>query len=339
MKGSKLFFSRVLRFINRFAPYIEVVVIFFTCDYFVDTQFADKWYGILLYAIPIGLLFRLVRWEIRCYQSRERVKETCRNKRVQGFSGSQGCGKTSFMLFNMYTLKSSNLFTNFPCKVRGKYTAKLDDKVLNLDESIPDGSVCAISEATLFFHNLINGPQGRFRKSEAVVLFGQQLHQQIIRHAYDGNLFYDSVDLSRLPQMLKDNFGLTNYMLGQGSVTLSFIVTPLLRLIAKPLGVDLRGSIRYWDVQQLEKIPESGYTFDLSTQEKGQVNKHYANLYRLCCWDSIYRFEYDDRFLHGLYAMLPEHKSEFWRNLEFSDKELRDIGYGYLLDYFTQKVK
>lgn len=334
----KRILGRLLRLVNRFAPAIECVLVFYCVDYVNRTQFEGEFLGVLLFALPIFLLYRLIKWEYICWQSRARVRDTCSNKRVQGFSGAQGCGKTSFMLFCLYTIKSPSIYTNFPCKIRGKYTNQLDFSILNMDRRIPEHSACAISEATMFFHNLINGPQGSRARSEAIVLYGQQLHQQIIRHAYDGNLFYDSVDLSRLPQMLKDNFGLTNYMLGQGSVTLSFLITPLLKLIAKPLGVDLRGSIRYWDVQQIEKIPEVGYTFDLSNQEKSVDDKHFANLYRIATWDSIYRFEYDDRFLRGLYAMLPEHISKAWKSLEFADDDLRDIGYGILLDFFNEKA-
>lgn len=331
-----IFASRFFRFLNRFAPYVELVLTYYVVDYQIRTTFADKSMAFLLYALPIIMLVRLIRWEWRCLQSRSVIKETALNKRVQGFSGFQGCGKTSFMLYTAYVLNSPHVFSNFPCKVRGKFAHQLTRPILDCDERVPEKSTLLQSEVTMLFHNLVNGAKN---KEEALKLYGQQLLQQIVRHAFDGFMFYDSVDLSRLPQMLKDNIGLTNYMLGQGSATLSFIITPILALLAKPFGVELKGSVRYWDLQQFERIPESGYVFDLSTQEKTQDNKHYANLLRVCTWDSIQRFDYDDRFLRGLYAMLPEHVAKDWDTLIFDNDALRAIGYGFLLDFFEQKAQ
>ncbi len=333
----RFYIGRFLRLINRFAPYLEIALVFYCVRSVAENQLSDKWYSVFLYIIPVFLLYRVLKWEFTCFKSVDIVKNTAYNRRVQGFQGPQGAGKTSFMLFSMYVLKAPEYYTNFPCKIRGKWCAKLDEAVINMDEKIPVNSVCAMSESTMFYHNLLSD----IKKADEVreKLYPQQLHQQIIRHTYDGNFFYDSVDLTRLPQLLRENISMTNYMLGQGSVTLSYIITPILKMLGKLVGVDLRGSIRYWDVQQLERIPEQGYCFDLSTQEKTTDDKHFANLVRLSCWDSIYRFEYDDRFLRGLYDKLPEHVQSYWNSIQFLPEELREIGYGQILDWFEKKYK
>ena len=54
--------------------------------------------------------------------------------------------------------------------------------------------------------------------------------------------------------------------------------------------------------------------------------------------NSVNYFEYDDRFLHGLYEKLPLNNSKLWETLKFSDSDLRDIGYGYLIDFFHKKT-
>lgn len=326
----------ILKFLNRLAPYAEVAIVWFCIDGLKE-QYQDKSYFILFYAIPILMLYRVLKWEWICFKSKDIIKTNALNSRVQGFGGKQGAGKTSFMLYSLYVIHSDNIYTNFPCKIRGKYTYQLDNKVLNLDERIPDNSCCAISEATMLFHNIVSG--GRGNVEETKDLYAQQLHQQIIRHLYDGNLFYDSVDLTRLPKMLKDNMGMTNFMLGQGSVKLSYFINPILNIFAKLLGFELSGSIRYWDLQQFEKIPEDGYTFDLSTQEKSTDLKHYANLLRISTWNSSLRFDYDDRFLRGLYVKLPEHVAKQWDSLKYCEQDLRDIGYGFLLEFFDEKLK
>lgn len=329
----KYIFGYVFRILNRLAPYLEILLLWWCCDLTYNTS--KKGVMILLYIIPIFLTYRLVKYEYKCIASRQIIKDTALNKRVQGFGGFQGCGKTSFMLYSMYVLNAKNYYTNFPCKIRGKYTKKLNNEILQLDNAVQENSVLGVSEATLFFHNLLTNYKN---KNELDNLFGQELHQQIIRHAYNGNLFYDSIDLTRMPQALRENIGLTNYMLGQHSKTFSFILTPLLSLIAKPFGIELHGNMRIWDVQQFEKIPENNYTFDLSNQEKDTNIKNYANLIEFCTWDSVNYFEYDDRFLHGLYEKLPLNNSKLWETLKFSDSDLRDIGYGYLIDFFNKKT-
>lgn len=335
LKIDKRFFIKALRIINRFAPYIEMAIFMFIALNYEKQS--DKWYRYLLFIPVVLYVIRVIKWEYKCFTSKGIIRTTALQKRVQGFSGAQGAGKTSFMLFSAYCIKPSNVYSNFPAKLRGKYTYKLYKSVLNLDTRIDDGSLLMISEATMLYHNCLNNNKS---KEEALKLYGQQLHQQIIRHCYDGNMFYDSVDLTRLPAMLKDNISLTNYLLGQRSVTLSFIVSPILNLISKKFfNYELFGSVRVWELQQFERIPEEGYTFDLSRQEKNTDTKNYANLLELCCWNDIQRFDYDDRFLRGIYMKLPQHNSRLWETLLYDEPILRELGYGELLDFFEAKLR
>lgn len=323
----------VLNFVNRFAHWIDLVIYYYIATYLNNTLESNL--RILAFALPIWHLVRVIKWEWRCMQSKSIIKETARNKRVQGFSGCQGAGKTSFMLYCAYVLKASNVYTNFPAKLRGKYTNMLDTSVLEMFEKIPDGSLLCLDEITMLYHNLMADT-----KNNAMLngMYAQQLQQQIVRHCYDGNMFYSSVDLNRLPQMLKENIGLTNYMLGQGSVTLSYVTGLIVGFVGSLFGLKLHNSIRYWDVQQLERIPEVGYTFDLSRQEKDTDTKNYANLIRFCSFTNNNRFDYDDRFLRGLYNKLQPHVNKLWTSLEYDEKLLNEIGYGHLIDFFNKRI-
>lgn len=328
----KEFACRFLAVLNRYSHFLDLILLYFFAKYLYAR--IDNSFNFLVYALPILQAWNICKWEWRVFKSNALIRTTARNKRVQGFSGSQGAGKTSFMLHTIYTIKAKDIFTNFPCRIRKKFSNKLSKEVLNLNEKISDGSVCAIDEATMLFNNRLVEMKDKEVLDD---MFAQQLHQQIIRHMYDGNLFYSSVDLTRLPQMLKDNIGLTNYMLGQGSVKVSYISSVVIAFVGKLFGLNLRNSIRYWDCQQLERIPEQGYTFDLSRQEKDVNDKNYANLIRFCAWSANNRFDYDDRFLRGLYSGLPDCKPKQWYTLEYSEKDLKDIGYGHLIDFFGNR--
>ena len=332
MEKVKKYLKIVLDNINRFSHWIDVVIFYFLADHLNNT--IQNTFIFLVWILPIWQIYRNIKWEWNIWKSRGIIKETAQNKRVQGFAGSQGAGKTSFMLYCSYVLKCP-VFSNFPAKVRGKYTNILDEKVLQMEERIPETSLLLIDEATMLFHNLVLDVRNDKTVSK---LYAQQLQQQIVRHCYDGNMFYSSVDITRLPQMLKDNIGLTNYVLGQGNITLSLVTGTVLGAIGSFFGIKLYNSVRYWDIQQLEKIPEQGYTFDLSRQEKNTDTKNYANLIRFCSWTSKNRFEYDDRFLHGIYKQLPEHVLKEWQSLEFDANLLKQIGYGHILDFFANRV-
>lgn len=330
----KYIIETFLRLLNRFAPYLEIALIFYFINIVVNNNQDNGWFN-LLYVIPILLLYRLLKWEYKAIATKEIIKDTCVNARVQGFCGFQGRGKTSYMLYCGYVLNSKNVFSNFPCKIRNKFAYMLDDKILNMDEKVPEKSILLLSEATLFYHNLLHNTKD---VEIATKLYGQELHQQIVRHAYNGNIFYDSIDLNRMPQMLRENIGLTNYMLGQKSKTFSFILTPLIISIAKIFDIEIIGNMRVWELQQFEKIPDKQYTFDLSTQEKDTNTKNYANLLEVCAWCDIRHFDYDDRFLKGLYDRLPDAIKKAWDTLQFSDNDLRQIGYGFIIDFFEKKL-
>ncbi len=323
-----------LRFCNRFAHLIDIPIVIWIAAYIYEHM--QNEFAFLIYLLPIWQIWQCVKWEIRVIRSNAIIRDTARNKRVQGFSGPQGSGKTSFMLHSLYVLHSKSIYTNFPCRIRGKYAKQLDENVLEAKQRITDGSILAIDEATLFYHNIMNAASAS--EENKVKLYSQQLHQQLLRHFYDGNMFYSSVDITRLPAMLRENIGMTNFMLGQGSVQLSYITGPLLKCIGRLFKIDLHGSIRYWDVQQLERIPENGYTFDLSTQEKDTNAKNFANLIRFCCFSSSNRFDYDDRFLRGLYAKLEEHIDTYWKSLSYDEKGLRKLGYGEIIDFFNARL-
>lgn len=335
MNKFQRFVFRILSIINRFAHFLDIAVFYLLADWLSPTLSNDIM-KFAIYAIPIVQLVRAVKWEWRIQQSKVLIRDMCQNGRVMGFTGAQGRGKTSFMLYCLAVLKRP-VYSNFPCKIRNQFVHVLEKDILNLQTKIPDGSVTVIDEATLLYHNLMIDTAKL--STEHKSLFAQEVTQQLVRHFFDGNMFYSSVDITRLPQFMRENVGLTNLMLGQGNVRLSYFTGLVCTILGRFCGLIIDGSVRYWDVQQLERIPEKGYVFDLSNQDKDTDATKFANLIRFCGFNTAALFEYDDRFMRGVYAELPDHIDTFWQSLDFSPELLRRIGYGKILDFFDDQRK
>lgn len=330
-KKTVLFY--ILSFVNRLAHWCDLVLLYFLCDYMYNNQFADSELGWLIYLPLIFQVYWCFKYEFLVFKSRGVCNYMLDNGRVMGFSGKQGAGKSSFATFLSSFRRFNKVYSNAPLKLRQKYTNILEKDILCLDSQVDDYSLCWIDEAQLFYHNLKS--QNNNKLSDE--LYAQEILTQCVRHFYDGNIFYIGTELNRLPQVIKDNVGVTNFMLGQGSKCISFITGNLVVLVARLFGFEFYNGLRYWDVQQFEKIPEKGYSFDLSTQEKNSDLKNYANLIRVYTFNDPNLFDYNDRFLAGVYKELPIHQDKKWQSLEFNRELLKQIGYGEIIDFFDKK--
>lgn len=326
-------FKFIYSLIARFAHWIDVAIYFYIGNYIYTTS--DNKFSILGFIPFAFFVYNSAKWEIRVLKSNKIIRFNQRNGRVQGFSGGQGRGKTSFMLHSVSVLKCKSVYSNFNAKVKGKFVKVLDSNVLMLKTRIPDFSITLFDEATMFYHNLLSGKN---YKDIATQLYSQEIQEQLVRHFWDGNIFYSSVDITRLPATLREKITLVNFMLGQGNVTLSFITGLIINLISKIKGSKIRAGIRYWKVQQFEKIPEDNYIFDLSNQKEDTKTHQFANLIRFCGFNTSMRFEYNDRFMNGLYKLLPENQDKYYDSLEYNEDILRSIGYGKLIDFFNARI-
>lgn len=329
------FIYKILAFLNRFAHWVDLIIYYFLCDWLYRVQFATSQVGWLVYIPLIFQIYLCFKYEFKVLRSKSTCTSILLNGRVMGFSGLQGQGKSSFSTYLATSKLFNKVYSNTPLKIRNKYTYLVEQDILKLDSKIDDNSLIFIDEATLFYNN---------RKSDKTrsltdELYAQEIMTQCIRHFTDGNIFYISTDLSRLPSVIRENVGLVNFMLGQGNKTISYLTGAVVCSFAKMFGYEMRNGLRYWDFQQFVKIPDSQYTFDLSRQEKDEDLSHYANLIRIYTFDNPNLFDYNDRFLSGVYKELPEHIDKQWESLDYNTELLRQIGYGEIIDFFDNKNK
>lgn len=329
----KGFLFKIFSFFNRFAHWFDLIIYYFLCNWLYNSQFFDNKWGWLVYIPLMFQIYLCIKYEFKVFRSKSTCLEILKNGRVMGFSGLQGQGKSSFATY----LSSNKLFTkvysNTPLKLRNKYTCMVEQDILTLDAKICDNSLIFLDEATLFFNNRKSDNKQKLSDE----LYAQEILTQCVRHFTDGNIFYISTDLSRLPSVIRENVGLVNFMLGQGNKTISFLTGFFVCSIAKLFGYELRNGLRFWDFQQFVKIPDSQYTFDLSRQTKDEDLSHYANLLRIYTFDNPNLFDYNDRFLSGVYQELPEHVDKVWSSLEYNKDLLKTIGYGEIVDFFENK--
>lgn len=320
-------------FCVRFSHWIDLVIYYFLCNYVYNAQFKTSSIGIIVYLPLFIQIYYCFKYEFMVIKSNQVCKSIINNGRVMGFGGKQGAGKSSFATYLASFKCFSNIYSNTPIKIRRKYTCMLENDILNLDTQIPDNSLCMMDEATLFWHNILSQQQGKLSKE----LYSQEIMTQCVRHFWDGNIFYMSTDLNRLPPVIRENVGIVNFALQQDNKTISYVSGVLFCSLAKFCGFEFHNGLRYWDMQQFEKIPDKQYTFDLAQQDKNQDLSKYANLIRIYCFDNPNRFSYNDRFLAGVYKELPLHENHYWTSLNFDKDLLKNLGYGKLIEFFDSK--
>lgn len=330
---NKTFWFYVLSFFNRFAHWFDLIVYFFACRYLYNAQFSDAKLGWLVFLPLIIQIYFCFKYEFLVIKSKMVCNYSLDNGRVMGFCGKQGAGKSSFATYLSSFRRFSNVYTNTPIKLKQKYTCILEKDILNLDSKVPDYSLILIDEATLFYHNL----KSQDNKNLSNDLYAQEICSQCIRHFTDGNMFYIGTNINRLPAVIRENVGITNFMIGQGTKTISYVTGFVVKLIANIFGYKFYNGLRYWDVQQFEKIPQDGYIFDLSNQDKDTNVSKYANLIRVYCFNNPNLFDYNDRFLSGVYQELPLHINKHWKSLEYNHDLLKQIGYGEIITFFDKK--
>lgn len=322
--------------INRFAHWLDLILVLVVCRYLFVNQFNSEVQGLLLFIVPCVLAWLCFKYELKVWKSKGVEADLLNNQRVILFEGGQGKGKSSFA----YELLSNKLiedkFTNSPVKINGKYTYKVSEKVLNLDEKINDYSAICLDEATLYFNNLATKKNNS--SGLKVELYSQEVLTQLVRHFYDGWVFYMSVDCTRLPKVIEENASCRLLMLGVANKKISFLTSPLICALGKIFGIRFHNGLKVWKMQQFININCEKYNFDLSTQTLSQENNRFANLIEICAFDNPYKVTYNDRFMRGLYEQLPEHNAQRWDTFLFDRNMLKYIGYGEIVEFFDKKT-
>lgn len=292
----------------------------------------------LLFIFGIFLLiyttYKVIKCFIKVKNSDALLYNYLRENRVLGLEGKQRVGKTS-LACNMLKVLGSESYTNIPIKIRGKMTKKLTTKILSCQVRIPERSNLFIDECNLFYNNVHQMKStGKNR-----TIFGQSMLEQCIGHFTDGNIIYASTDIERLPSEIRRNISSYARVLGQYNEQYSIIGRFLIKLIYGCLGfTEVHTGLRCWRVQHLEKISASSYTFDLSNAE---VNgRNYAPIYHFCTFNDPLEFEYNDRYMLGIYKDLPmlDNEGEIFTKLEFTREDLPDLFDSEITRYIFEVV-
>ena len=257
------FFKKFVSIINRFSHIIDIFVVYGLADWLYHRQLYAYKFGWLIYLFVALQIFWAIKYEWKVFKSKSIVDEILDNGRVLGFCGAQGRGKSSLSAFLGANKRFSNVYTNSPLKLNGKYTCMLEDDIIALDNKVPDYSLLSIDEATIFFHNL----KANVTKNFDDKLYAQEIFTQCVRHFTDGNIFYISTNNERLPSVIRENVSMTILCVEQHNKRISFLTGTLCSIISMCCGWGIKNGMRCWTIQTFNKIPDSSYIFDLSNQD------------------------------------------------------------------------
>lgn len=307
--------------IKRFFPLLNILTVFvdfLVCNFFISFGKRSIPLCIIGYVYLIFICFRCFMSLYRCISSKIKAREYLDANRVLPVEGKQRVGKTSFCSW-LCSLNKVPVFTNVPIRIKGRFTKKISTDILSLDTKLPENSIIYIDECNLYYNNLRNG-----KSTENNNIFGQSIYNQCVGHFTDGNVIYSSTYTDKLPKEIRVNFSCRAQVLEQGTYNFSFIGSALLKLICRFFRLGkVHTGLRRWRVQHYEKIhsvvDEDGiYTVDL-----GNSNSKFAPCNDFYALNS-YSFEYNDRYMRGLYDILPDCSQISFDNLniDISDASL-----------------
>lgn len=327
----KKLLNRIFSKANKFSFIIDLIIaVIFICD----KSIVFALFGLVLACFTV---YRVIKAYIKVKRSKTIAYDYLRNNRVLALEGKQRVGKTSLACY-FISVMNEDSFSNIPLKIKGKYTNKLETAHLSCDKKLPEYSVLFIDECNLFYNNLY---QEKSSKGNNSTIFGQAMLEQCIGHFTDGNMIYSSTDIERLPSEIRKNISATGRVLEQYTENYSIFGSLLLKLIYKILGYkEVYTGLRCWKMQHFERISSysENYYFDLSAATTETENKDiYSPVYHFAAYNDFTDFEYNDRFMLGLYKNLNLSNSDLWTDLEFNFKDLPNLYDSQLIKYMSQK--
>lgn len=321
--------KKLLKFVYvkmcRYSAYLDSILFFIL--YFV-LRLQSK-YSIILLLVALYCAYRALKYSYLVWKGKKIIISDSLNSRVQALEGGNGRGKSSFMFYCCSVLNTPVL-SNVPVKIKGNYVYKLKDLHLKELEKIPECATIALDEVSLIWNNL-----EKYNHFEFEVLL------QLGRHFFDGNFYLSTIKASRLPNQIREKVTLCKMLLGQRVVYQSLFLLPLLNLFRRFFGFSYPLGLRVWTYQDFEEIDHDNYTFDLSNQVADSNNNKFSNLVDLYAYSDSCQFEYNDRFMRGLYNELLQ--SDFnavaFDSLDYDYTTLNELGYSKLKEYYSSRYK
>lgn len=327
--------SKVLNFLGRISGYIEILLLFLYLP-LLSSFWSYYW---LFYALPIWLLYINGKYEFKTFMSKFAIRQSSKDYIVMGHEGKQGSGKSSLTAFILSELtkndKKAYIITNVPMRINGKFTYKVTPDILNLEAKVPPHSYIFLDEWVLIFNNLDDKLKFADLQSTAYL-------EQLYRHFTDkGNIFGASVSMSRAPKIQRDNFSAYRFMDGLTVVKNSYIIAPIIKLVAKLLKYEFDYGFMAWRTFLIRDIEHENYNFDLSGLEnkKGTSSPRWSFAEVIVAYNNKGRFDYDSKFMQHIYNELPLAELEQFDSLEFKKEDLRKMGWGELTNFFDDKMK
>lgn len=309
----------------RYSAYIDSFIVLYV---YLKVKDTTK-YSFLLLIIFGYFLYRAIKYSYYVWVGKKTIISDSLNSRVQAIEGGNGRGKSSFVFYSCSVL-GVPVLSNVPVKIRGDFVYKLKDLHIHELERIPTYSAVVLDECGLVYNNL-----DKYNHFDFEVLL------QLGRHFFDGNFYLSTIKASRLPNQIREKVTLCKMMLGQRVVYQSLITLPILNLFKGVFGFKYPLGLRVWTYQDFEEIDHDNYTFDLSNQDKDTKNNKFSNLVDLYAYSDCCMFEYEDRFMLGLYNELlqKEFEEDKFNSLHYDYETLNELGYSKLNEHFRQRIK
>lgn len=289
---------------------------------------------IILYAIAGFSTWRNIKCLFKVFKSKNMIRYDAVNYRVQGFQGPQGAGKTSLMLYNASVLKNE-VYSNVPFEINGKLSYVLDSDVLTMRKKVKENATVLMDEITIYFNNT--------DKSEEVqkTVDGFEIFLQLCRHFFDGTVLTASVNMGRIMQKLEEKFGVFKQLLGQETLIDSFILAPIIKLIAKSFfHKELHLGVRVWRYLKMSTITKENYMVDIGTAQESKNDKSsFSGVYEIYAYNNNLKYRYNDRFMKPIYDQIPQTQLQTFSNLEFDMKQLKNTGFQKVINYFSELFK
>lgn len=321
-----MFKSRVLTFLNKITPLVDLLVLYELFKYFNSHENEDYHFVAYLMLALIGyVLFRWGKAFWLVSKSKREAYDYLLSNRVIPICGKQRVGKSSLASY-FATVNIGKVYSNIPLRIRGRFTNKLNSDMLTCRKRVEDGSMFIVDEASLFYNNV---------KSDDVDsnIFGQAVLCQCVGHFFDGNILYVSVDTDRLPKPIRDCYSAQIQVVESVSYKYSFLGDILLHWLAKMLLRELRifTGLRCWKAQHYEHIRQEQYISLL-----GDKSNEFAPLMTFASFQNFGLSTYDDRYMKAYYLDKPVATDDMWTSLILNKTDFEQLYDGAVIAYLNK---
>lgn len=324
MKKNKIY-PRIFSLLNKFTPVVDIVAL-----YLISQNYNASNGNLVVLLCYFGIGFVIYRWVkafYKVFKSKTEADLYLLDNRVIPICGKQRVGKSSLACY-FANRNIGKVYSNIPLRLRGKYTNKLTTEILTCREQVDDYSMFLVDEASLFYNNM---------KSDDTdgVIYGQAVLCQCVGHFFDGNILYVSVDTSRIPKMIRDNYSAVLQVTGSECYKYSFLGDFLLKIIAKKIYKNQRiyTGVRIWKAQHYESIKEDQY---ISLLGQNEDKNGFSPLHEFASFQSFGLDQYDDRYMKAYYKTKPKHRPNAWDSLQLTENDFKYLYDSALFKYLKK---